>query len=47
MSDPKRAIQAVTGKVSPKQSKPALPNIPAVPSTQDAGLANFLASVKL
>ncbi len=45
MTDPKTALQAVGGRSSEGGS--TLPNIPAVPTTDNAALNNILASVKL
>ncbi len=44
-SDPLRALRAVGGKLASSGGL-KLPNIPAVPMTADAGVANFLGSVK-
>lgn len=45
MSDPLRALEVATGK-SQTDGATDFPNIPAVPSTESPGVANFLSSVK-
>ena len=46
MSDPTAALRAISG-AEPSDTAVGLPNIPAVPFTDDASLTNFLQSAKL